>query len=875
MAAAHGDGKEKDEKKAKDGIELGLYLSWVKTELDQENACLELPFTLVLLLSFAILALLHLKQENTFVVEKAWKFDIQENANFAWSHNFGHKTVHDVNSIADFWSWFRIGFLPLVVQHSWSFSESLDDSYAAANALTNSSAFDTSMLPGQWSLKFGHPPDEAYATVELPVRDDYLHYNRIVGGIRLRQERSEGSWESCKFPSSVSEAQMKAWLGKPCMPATPSYEITPEVGDAEAFFNPQHTEWLLPARDSLQDMQMKALDMEDGCSQLQEKREAKNASNGSVQCLCLSCADRAHDGLGGPLRPAPWFDERTQRVQIATVSYNQNYGLLSLITVNFFINRGGHIYKVIHAQSAYTSDFGGNIFEVATMILSDVVWFVMLTYVMVSELKEILAVVKASSAHWYVSIIQDYLAFWNAVDWISIVCAYCVLGLYARFFVVSGETNSMLAEIAQRDESQISRLESEAASAALFQVVEDTVSAESDFRFALMFYPIVVMLRLFKSFDAQPRLAVVTSTLKIAAPDMVHFFIVFLSVYFCMAMNGTLLFGQDVEQFATLDRSLITCFRAMLGEWDWETFQIVGKIYAGTWLWLYVLIVVVLLLNMLLAILMDAYAVVKGKAAEMVGLPQQISEMLRRRRQYLNKERVRLTDIWDSYSEVLGDERAMVSSKEWVTPEDVIKQVQGIPPKQAKRTLQNARSSLETGLQAPYTSSEFKEQLDLCNDRMRILREEAQKLRKGIAEARSCNDADLGKVMARTGLSPGIQETSMDIFNIMKDEVTGLSKQIKEVLDDEAGTWEDRQAKLCKQQRDILDSARECRTNLDVMEQNARRLAAGLEEQVARKKRRFNLSGAKTALGNALTGFASACGAPPSAIPEKVEISSV
>ena len=31
--------------------------------------------------------------------------------------------VYDVNSLADFWSWLRLGFLPLLVQHSWAWSE--------------------------------------------------------------------------------------------------------------------------------------------------------------------------------------------------------------------------------------------------------------------------------------------------------------------------------------------------------------------------------------------------------------------------------------------------------------------------------------------------------------------------------------------------------------------------------------------------------------------------------------------------------------------------------------------------------------------------------------------------------------------------------
>lgn len=33
--------------------------------------------------------------------------------------------LYDVNSMADFWSWLRLGFVPLVARASWAFSEEL------------------------------------------------------------------------------------------------------------------------------------------------------------------------------------------------------------------------------------------------------------------------------------------------------------------------------------------------------------------------------------------------------------------------------------------------------------------------------------------------------------------------------------------------------------------------------------------------------------------------------------------------------------------------------------------------------------------------------------------------------------------------------
>ena len=41
------------------------------------------------------------------------------------------------------------------------------------------------------------------------------------------------------------------------------------------------------------------------------------------------------------------LQEYTRRVEVSTVAYNQNYGLLSFVSVNFFINKGGQVHKLL------------------------------------------------------------------------------------------------------------------------------------------------------------------------------------------------------------------------------------------------------------------------------------------------------------------------------------------------------------------------------------------------------------------------------------------------------------------------------------------------------------------------------------------------
>merc|ERR1719169_88732 len=96
-----------------------------------------------------------------------------------------------------------------------------------------------------------------------------------------------------------------------------------------------------------------------------------------------------------------------------------------------------------------------------------------------------------------------------------------------------------------------------------FSMVESLCVVERWNRQSFCFYPMAAMMRLFKSFAAQGRLAVVTRTLHDASVDMIHFFIVFFSVYFCMAVNAVLIFGQDIEDYSDLTRAIMTVFRNM------------------------------------------------------------------------------------------------------------------------------------------------------------------------------------------------------------------------------------------------------------------------------------------------------------------------
>jgi hypothetical protein len=663
------------------GVPQSVYLSYIKKELEDEDACLQLPMTILLLVSFSYLAIAHLGQNMVYAVEESIEFDISENANFAFAHAFGHKGIEDVNSVADFWSWMRLGYLPLIIQPSWSYSEA----YPAAlgDSVMKGTNYSTDDLTGSWLF----PGYEKAA----PVQNDYMRYHKLIGGIRMMQQVVPAETDACRSSSSMDVGSaFRSWFAKPCTPSGMA-EMPPVLDETETFADITRTQWLLPEVDSLDDLKNVLLDMEDGCN------FARESGAGLSTCRCTWCKkDKAQ----------PWIDEETERVEVGFVVLNPAYGMYTYVGVNFFFNRGGHIYKFINSMSAWADPNVAPLSEQLPVWIADILWSGACLYVMKNEGAEIINLVRTSRTRWYKTIYDDYLGLWNIIDWVSIFVAMLIIQFYITMRFAVSTVNVQLTEMIQMSLQVPDRATYEAKVEEFFTLVQDMCSAEKVFRITLCIYPTIVMLRLFKSFKAQPRLALVTATMGKASQDMIHFFIVFLSVYVCMMVNSVLFFGQDVQEFGSPPRAIHACFRAMFGDWDWDAMKEIGFSKALIWFWLFMIIMVLLLLNMLLAIVMDAYNIVKSQAGDASTLLHQMREMKRRALQTRRGERVRLNEIYDVFlKDFGGDEKAMLADdKTLLKPEDVMDKI-NLPRKQATRTLSNA-------LKGKWKAEEAKNTLD-------------------------------------------------------------------------------------------------------------------------------------------------------------------
>merc|ERR1719326_654198 len=83
----------------------------------------------------------------------------------------------------------------------------------------------------------------------------------------------------------------------------------------------------------------------------------------------------------------------------------------------------------------------------------------------------------------------------------------------------------------------------------------------------------------------------------------------------------------------------------MMGDFDWTVMGATGRVVAGIWFWIFMILIVLLMLNMLLAIVMDAYSEVKQQAGNAETLFTEIKQTYVRWKGIRRKQLVPLSHV--------------------------------------------------------------------------------------------------------------------------------------------------------------------------------------------------------------------------------------
>jgi len=153
----------------------------------------------------------------------------------------------------------------------------------------------------------------------------------------------------------------------------------------------------------------------------------------------------------------------------------------------------------------------------------------------------------------------------------------------------------------------------------------------------------------------------------------------------------------ELASFATSGRALTSVFRILLGDFGWEELAHVGLSSSNFWFWSFIVVVQLIMLNMLLAIVMDVYMEVKGGISEDAEtIWSQTDEIIRRFFGKIRGRRLSLERLYVPFDKKNKKNQFEVACNNFLTPKPFMDLVPGLTRAQASRilteTMHNARA---------------------------------------------------------------------------------------------------------------------------------------------------------------------------------------
>jgi len=304
-----------------------------------------------------------------------------------------------------------------------------------------------------------------------------------------------------------------------------------------------------------------------------------------------------------------WADEDTDEVRLAFSTYNGRAKMFAVteVVVGF---RLGLVTPAVVASAVVVDPYPDY-----SIFALDGLYCCLLLGPLYSELKDLVMTCRHRGvAEGFVT----YLGFWNLIDWLTIligamgvaVWVLCCLAMQDGSIheLLDGRTRALVTNIMQIDTERLTEAK---------EALGTVIRLFFWLHFVMAANVVTIMLKFFKSFQANPRLHLVTDTIARAGDDMFHWAVVFAAIFLGFALSGNILFGPDLVQFCTMGSSLNTAFSALMGDFGWyvEKLESDEGLPSGMplgvlalWFWVFMILVMLILLNMLLAIILEHYA---------------------------------------------------------------------------------------------------------------------------------------------------------------------------------------------------------------------------------------------------------------------------
>jgi len=534
-------------------ISRDALLGVIETQVRRVYGCLSLPFTFIFFLLFAFCANLHEDITNVYLIENGLHKEFE--------------SAHSVSTLPDLINWLNVTFISTMF----------------ANEMGST-----------------------------PKKINVLGYNYLVGSVVLEQTRSKEV--NCSDVLGSLDRQA-LFSNMKCYPFTSMSDSSfghGNMSEAEARVqDPQESDYAGGTADRTTRLQHYGRAFEPwDTNRGKVGRRLRIMLPTSVERL-LPKSDfnfRANFWANTPQRlwqehmnyllQRSWLDKQTKQVSIQALLLNAEVGRARLekLTIRFALSRGGEIHSQLILDSLI---FG--LFLDWRSVVADIMWVCALVFITWKTIHKTWCQFRQGN------LIKSCCSLWTILQCVIIAVGWaCVIVLCITWYLMEGVTREYEKVVDAQDRDIPADIQH--VGEGLHESAASVIGIRAWYRTMIGQYHLVLMLRFFTAFKAQPRLGVVVGTLENCFVDVIHFLVVLLPTFCAYAVAGCFIFGRRMEEFSSYQRALGECFKMLTeGEYDWPALAAEHYWTAAFWTWTFMLLLVLLMLNMVLAIVLDVY----------------------------------------------------------------------------------------------------------------------------------------------------------------------------------------------------------------------------------------------------------------------------
>jgi len=450
-------------------------------------------------------------------------------------------------------------------------------------------------------------PGEYYdGTVIDKDKNRVAYYNRVVGGVRMRQLRVEPN-KGCDIATNVVSSFTPTAGPDAGVERTRKY-----VQACYTLYSVKQTAKLKPSQSTAAYSVM--------FNRTGNATEATNPLERSFtwqDAAALGLADAAdvegqfgiYDGSGFVmdvtnlttsyltetftyLKDNDWLDRQTRGVFISMVVYNHNFNLCSLATFFIELSPAGVMLPTYKFQTIKFDLYTNLDSEYLGALIMEAILYSGLLYVWINEFREVYSTYQAEG-----SVLGYFQDAWNVMDWSLIILSFLALTFRVVFVTSPRVANFSLFAESYQEVSSLANMYNNS-------FVIDSLAA------------FIGIFKVFRYFELQRNLHILRQSIARGIGDLAVFTGMLLLMIFGFSITGMHIFGQENAEWTDIIKSYTSLFLTLLGEFDFDAMYRVQPVGAYVFFLVFQVFVFFIMVNIFLAILNDAYIAVTEQFAE-------------------------------------------------------------------------------------------------------------------------------------------------------------------------------------------------------------------------------------------------------------------